>query len=100
MPNLSRLTVVVVSGLVLGAPGEAGVDCDGPGPEACFFFHNSVPGALVGTSVTDVGDTNGDGFPDVVVGAPGEGQGRIYIFLGHPTRAFGTPVWSVDGSQA
>src|SRR6185503_19788510 len=37
-----------------------------------------------GTSVAGAGDVNGDGIPDVIVGAPFYGglQGRTYIFYG------------------
>ncbi|MBS3817740.1 MAG: FG-GAP repeat protein, partial [Candidatus Thermoplasmatota archaeon] len=41
-------------------------------------------GSLFGWSVGNAGDTNGDGYGDVVVGAPGwnSDQGRTYVYLG------------------
>ena len=41
-------------------------------------------GSSFGNSVSSAGDMNGDGYPDVIVGAPGysSGSGRSYIFLG------------------
>ncbi|MDF2186931.1 T9SS type A sorting domain-containing protein [Paraflavitalea sp. CAU 1676] len=55
-------------------------------------------GALFGYSVSAAGDVNGDGFDDVVVGAPGDhtnltvlissvsvAVGRIYVYYGGPT---------------
>ena len=42
-----------------------------------------------GTKVTCAGDVNGDGFPDIMIGAPGwdrnNNLGRIYIYYGGPT---------------
>lgn len=41
--------------------------------------------SLFGTAVASLGDTNKDGFSDVVVGAPFDGpreRGAVYIFLG------------------
>jgi len=74
------------------------------------------PGSQFGHSVSDAGDFNGDGRPDLIVGAPmdnspGSQNGRAFIFLGHDggydlmpelilndgtgtTRRFG---WSVAG---
>ncbi len=43
----------------------------------------SLPGDGFGTAVDGVGDVNCDGFPDLVVGAPGAfGTGAAYVFLG------------------
>jgi len=39
-------------------------------------------GSKFGESVTASWDTNGDGFKDLIVGAPLEGSGRIYVFDG------------------
>lgn len=43
-------------------------------------------GALLGFSAAAAGDVNGDGYPDVILGAPGEdgSGGRAYVLLGHP----------------
>ena len=48
-------------------------------------------GTLFGASVASAGDVNGDGYADVIVGAPGYNDGvtgavgRAYVFLGSPT---------------
>ena len=44
---------------------------------------------LFGSSLTSLGDLDGDGVPEVAVGAPGDddgeaGAGAVYIFSGHP----------------
>jgi hypothetical protein len=45
-------------------------------------------GDIFGSSVASVGDVNGDGYDDIVIGAnfyPSEGgQGRAYLFFGGP----------------
>jgi hypothetical protein len=50
-----------------------------------WIMTGDVVGAFFGSSVSAAGDLNGDGYGDVLVGAPGEGngmQGRVHIFLG------------------
>ncbi len=56
-------------------------------------------GTRFGDDVTGAGDVNGDGFGDLVIGAPGalSSAGRLHVFLGS---AFGlevTPLVSVGG---
>ncbi|XP_052863834.1 integrin alpha-PS3-like [Anopheles cruzii] len=46
-------------------------------------------GGRFGTSLAKIGDINMDGYNDIAVGAPFEGNGVVYIFLG-----------SVDGLQS
>jgi hypothetical protein len=54
-----------------------------------------------GTSVAGAGDVNGDGYPDVLVSAPGEDltccysyQGAVYLYLGSPTGLSTSPARS------
>jgi hypothetical protein len=35
-----------------------------------------------GFAITNLGDLNSDGFEDIAVGAPYEGNGAVYIYLG------------------
>ncbi len=56
---------------------------------AAGFIHSNKTNALLGSSVAGVGDVNGDGYPDLLVGAPGcnnpqVGEGIAAIFLGAP----------------
>ena len=37
-----------------------------------------------GLSVTSLGDLNIDGYDDLAVGAPRDGSGTVYIYLGGP----------------
>jgi FG-GAP repeat protein len=100
------------SDIVVGAPAwdETGVD-DG---RALVFYGGSLGlsaapdlnlnpdpqnGANLGFSVASAGDVNGDGFADVVVGAPGydftqTGSGRAYLFLGGSSGLATTAAWA------
>ncbi len=55
--------------------------------------------ALFGTSVASAGDVNGDGFNDVLVGAPG-GNGYVELYRGSPQGLRAKPAWRADGDQA
>jgi len=89
-----------LSDLIVGAPGYDGGE-DGEG--AAFVYHGTLLGlspspawtvegarasAALGTSVSGAGDFDGDGFADVVVGAPhhdagGADAGRVSVHLGN-----------------
>ncbi len=61
--------------------------------------------ASFGYSVSTAGDVNGDGFSDVIVGAPGfdNGQadeGRAYVYTGSPSGLVTVPSWTAEGNQA
>ena len=50
-----------------------------------WVVEGADPQGLLGASVSGAGDINGDGFDDVLLGAPGEGgsrQGQVHVFLG------------------
>ncbi len=57
-----------------------------------------------GRAVSGVGDVNGDGWDDVIVGAPGEenGQyreGRAYLYYGSPAGISGIADWSAESDS-
>jgi hypothetical protein len=59
-------------------------------------------GALYGFSVGTAGDVNGDGYADVIVGAPGYttiqiSEGRIYVYHGSASGLSPIPAWIYDG---
>jgi len=50
--------------------------------ESDLVFRDAHPGGLAGTSVAPAGDVNGDGIPDIIIGAPG--ANAAFIVLGRP----------------
>ncbi|MFO0981824.1 MAG: integrin alpha, partial [Planctomycetota bacterium] len=61
-------------------------------------------GADFGWQVATAGDVNGDGFSDVIVGAPffdnGESdEGAAFVFLGSLTGPSLAPAWSAESNQ-
>jgi hypothetical protein len=75
-----------LAGLFLGsATGVA----DASYASAAAFLVSDQPDALFGTSLAGSGDVDGDGFDDVIVGAPGlpgdqSEEGAAFVLLGPP----------------
>jgi cysteine-rich repeat protein len=93
--------------LVVGAPRGSG---SAPGPGQAFLYLGSAAGVLAapltrlshptlesgaqfGRSSCAAGDVNGDGYWDLVVGAPygAAGAGQAFVYLGGPEGLSGTP---------
>ena len=62
---------------------------------------SATPFQFLGQSVADAGDVNGDGYPDVIVGAPlyNGAQGRAYVYFGGPG-ADEVADWTLTGPSA
>jgi hypothetical protein len=65
----------------------------------------SQPNANFGYSVSSAGDVNGDGYDDVIVGAPNynggqTSEGGAFLYYGSPTGLATSPGWAAESNQA
>ena len=75
---------------------------DGLSAPADWTAEANHPGARFGASLAGAGDVDGDGYDDVLVGAPGYEDvgvpgGRAYLFHGSPAGLAGTAAWTASG---
>lgn len=72
---------------------------------AAWTGESDQASSFFGHSVACVGDVNGDGYPDIIVGAPGydngeNNEGRAYLYQGSLSGLGVTYVWIAEGDQA
>lgn len=77
----------------------------GISPTAAWSRAGSATGHEMGAAVASAGDVNGDGFSDVIVGAPGDwvalvGEGVARVYLGSANGLATTVAWTGKGGQA
>ncbi len=66
---------------------------------AAWIADGSTPGSWFGLDLAGAGDVNGDGFSDVVVGAPYTLGGRAYLYLGSAAGLAGSAAWIAEVSS-
>ena len=102
------------SDVIIGAPFYDGGEVDegwvfvyngsptGLSPSPSWTIEGGQAAAYLGMSVGMAGDVNGDGFSDIIVGAPGfdgaqPDEGKAYVYLGSATGLGLSPAWSTVG---
>ncbi|MCB9689815.1 MAG: FG-GAP repeat protein [Alphaproteobacteria bacterium] len=94
---------------LVGAPGYDGTVAN----EGAVFLYLGSPAGLsaapatvltggwsgdaLGEAVASMGDVDGDGYDDVVVGAGDGGAGRVALYLGSATGLSAQPAWTMSG---
>lgn len=79
---------------------------DGLQTEAGWTASGDINAALFGYSASSAGDVNGDGWVDVIVGAPRPGIptnpqiGYAHVFYNSPTGLAATPSWLMTNEEA
>jgi hypothetical protein len=84
--------------LYLGSPS-------GLSPTADWSVNGGQAGGRLGRSAASAGDVNGDGWDDLIVGAPfhdgaaGSDVGRVVVYHGSESGPSSEPDWEVVGTQ-
>ncbi|MBN8549861.1 MAG: FG-GAP repeat protein, partial [Deltaproteobacteria bacterium] len=104
------------SDVIVGAPLYDGGSIDegrtyvylggasGPSPTPAWFAESNQDGAGFGSSVSTAGDVNGDGYTDVIIGAPlfdggNPDEGRAYVYFGGPSGLANEAAWTSEADQ-
>ncbi|XP_065526445.1 integrin alpha-6 isoform X4 [Lathamus discolor] len=60
---------------------------------------NGTTDSMFGLAVENVGDINQDGYPDIAIGAPYDGFGKVYIYHGSRNGINTKPAQILDGEK-
>jgi len=56
-----------------------------------LFFHAHSFYDRFGFSISNAGDLNNDGLEDVVIGAPYDGNGKVFVYMGKKSEVIKNP---------
>ena len=73
---------VLYGGTGLNGEGRADIDLTDLTRDQGFIIQGDPAGVVAGFSVSSAGDVNGDGFDDLIVGAPFGYGGKAYVLYG------------------
>jgi hypothetical protein len=96
----------VLEGAAFAWHGSAtGLGAAGTPANAAWLADGGQVGAQFGYALSTAGDVNGDGYSDVIVGAPAynngpENEGRVLVYHGFGGGLSVTARWTAEGDQA
>ena len=98
------LVLTPVAGQDRRARGDSPLAITGLPSSADWVGESDQQDAQLGYAVSTAGDVNGDGYSDLIVGAPwydgGEtDEGAVFVYYGSASGLGSTPAWSVEGDQ-
>jgi hypothetical protein len=72
---------------------------DGPVATPSWTVQGEANDVALGSAVASAGDIDGDGYPEVLIGAPGaiSGTGEVRVYRGGESGLSDTPDWSTTG---